>query len=178
MTTAKLRTAGLYRADLSIPFRYQGDEVGYAAHAKTIVETGWWLTNDRLGAPGRMDMRDIPGSDTLHFAALAVLSWFSSDWAWILNVYFLLGFPLTAATAIWSFRRMGLSPAIAAAMAAIYAYLPYHFARSVEHLFLSGYFMAPPALLLVYQTALGRSFLVPAWPERSGVDTGPAGPPH
>ena len=58
----------LWRADLGVPFYYSSDVLGSAAHFETILETGWYEYQPRLGAPYGQHYHDYPFSDDLHMA--------------------------------------------------------------------------------------------------------------
>jgi phosphoglycerol transferase len=88
-------------------------------------------------------MHDFPLADGLFFLLLRAVSFVARDYARALNYYFLLTFPLTALTAVFAFRRFGASRVPAVAGALLYAFLPCHFLRGEEHLFLASYFVVP-----------------------------------
>src|SRR5204862_367728 len=71
-------------------------------------------------------------------------------------LYYLLSFPLVTLTALLVLRRLGCAYAPALAVALLYAFLPYH-TRRIGHLFLSAYWLVPPAVLLVVRTYPARS---------------------
>ncbi len=149
----------LWRADLRVPFAFSADAAGTAAGIKGMIENGWVWTNPSLGAPGTMNLLDYPGSDTLHWLIIKLLS-VSGDAAMTMNLYYLLGFPLVALTCAWTLRRLGISRSAALAASILFAFLPYHFLRSEIHLFLSAYFMVPPlAYLAIGLFGPGPAFL-------------------
>ena len=41
----------LWNADLTVPFNYNWDTLTYTSWIKGIIENGWWLQNQYLGAP-------------------------------------------------------------------------------------------------------------------------------
>ena len=53
----------LWRADLRVPLHYNGDALIHTMFIKGIVENGWYWQNPRLGAPGGLQMYDIPAVD-------------------------------------------------------------------------------------------------------------------
>lgn len=115
----------LWRADLKIPLHYewrdlkQGgealDPIGsndvllFSALFKGMTENGWYLHNPAIGAPYGMEFNDYPFADTLHFAAIKVLSLLTGSWPMAMNFYFLLGFPLTVLTSLYVFRQLKIS---------------------------------------------------------------------
>src|SRR5579884_2257520 len=63
----------LERADLHVPLCYTWDSVLCQTWIKGVLEHGWYLQNDDLGAPVGQRMYDFPLADTLHFAAIKLL---------------------------------------------------------------------------------------------------------
>ena len=165
--------ARLWRATWSIPFVYAGDAIGAAAMVKTTLETGWYESQPRLGAPFGQHYHDFPFADDLHLVAIRILGLFIHSWPVVFNLYYILGYPLAAIAGFWFLRRCGLRPMLAVVLSVLFAAAPYHLFRSEAHYFLSGYYMVPFGLGLVLATAKGE----PLW----GLRTPPApseGPPR
>jgi phosphoglycerol transferase len=139
----------LSHAELRVPFQYEKDALFTQLWVKTLVENGWYLHNDRLGAPSALDLHDFPMSDNLHFLLLRLGALVCEDPALLCNLFFLATFPLAALTSLFVLRSvgMGLGPAVAASV--LFAFAPYHFFRGQGHLFLSGYFLVPLAVLVM-----------------------------
>jgi hypothetical protein len=78
-----------------------------------------------------------------------VMGWFSADWALLFNVYFLLGFPLIAMSAMAVFRhfRVPYGPALVGSV--LYSFLPSRLIKGEGHIFLDVFFHVPLALLVV-----------------------------
>jgi phosphoglycerol transferase len=150
----------IWRLDLRVPFTYCHDALPVLMWTKSVADTGWWMTNDHLGAPGRMEMADYPTNPNLHMAAIKVLTLVSSQPAVLVNLYFLLSFPLVALGALAALRALGLSRLGAMVAAVLYALLPYHFWRGEAHLYLSCYYMVPLAVLVVAWVWRDTPFLV------------------
>ena len=111
----------LWKAKLTVPFTYSGDALPTGAHFKTVIEEGWYEHQPRLGAPFGQTYNDFPTADNLHMVAAKILGLFTSDWALALNLYFLIGFALTALTMVWFLRTCGVSKLLTIALATIYA---------------------------------------------------------
>ncbi len=94
--------------DFTVPLRYEDDALMAHQWVKTISQTGWYLTNPRLGAPSSMDFSDFTMADNLHFFLIKLLCLVHSDWKVVINLYFLLTYPLTTLTAVYALRRFGL----------------------------------------------------------------------
>ncbi|OIP95902.1 hypothetical protein AUK40_05615 [Candidatus Wirthbacteria bacterium CG2_30_54_11] len=154
-TAVALLTCGLlalvlkiWQADLSVPFLYGADTLWAAMAIKTVIQTGWYLTNPSIGAPFGTQFYDWLSPDNLHYLILKIITLFSSDWAVVLNVFYLLMFPLTAICALFVLRRFRLSTPVASALSILYAFLPYHFIRGEGHLLLAAYYLIPFAVLI------------------------------
>jgi phosphoglycerol transferase len=144
----------LWETDLHIPFAYEGDAVLFHMLVKGVTENGWYLHNDALAAPSTMDLHDFPMADSVHFLWIVGLSKLTHDHALVFNLFYLLTFPLTTATAIWALRRLSISSLWALVFGLLYAFQPYHFLRGTGHYFLSAYYLLPPtiwAIVCIYQ---------------------------
>jgi phosphoglycerol transferase len=143
---------GLSSIDWRIPLDYHGDALAVASHFKTVIETGWYEYQPALGAPFGQVYFDYPISDNLHFVVAKGLSLFSHDVGVVLNISFLIGFPLAAISMVWFLEKLRIPPLLSVAFAVLFAIAPYHFWRGEGHLFLAAYFVVPPALWLIYAT--------------------------
>lgn len=138
----------LWRADLRVPFAYSGDAMFYHVIVKGMLDHGWYLDNPGLGLPAALDLRDVPTTDHNIFLLLLRLgAVFTRDFALLVNLFYLLTFPLAALAALYALRRVGLAAGPALAAGLLYAFLPFHFSRGQHHLFLAAYFVVPLILL-------------------------------
>ena len=174
-------TLRLWRGDLRIPFSYENDGQFYAVLVKEVIH-GWYFTNPRLGAPFGSELLDFPqGADQLNFVSVKVLGLLSSDWALVMNLFFLLSFPLVALSAYAVMRRLGASRPSSTLGATLFALLPYHFRQGEFHLFLSAYYAVPLGCYLVIatyrgdplfaRTATGGRGGIAAWASRRSLAT-------
>jgi hypothetical protein len=155
----------LWRATLSIPFTYSSDALAVGAHFKTVIETGWYEDQPALGAPFGQRYHEFPQADNLHMAVARLMSLVVDHWAVAMNIYYLIGFPLAAITAVWLFRLVGVSRPFSVVLAVLFALAPYHFERNQTHLFLGSYYPVPLALGVVVMALRGQ----PLWGRRAGV---------
>jgi hypothetical protein len=148
----------LWRADLRVPLAYSGDANLLHTFVKGILENGWYLENPSLGAPGEVDLYDYPVlmGNNLDVLLIRVLGLGSDDAALVMNVFFLLTFPLIALTAYITFRVLGISSGAAVVCSALYALLPYHFLHGEVHLIQAAYYAVPPAAYLILSVLGGR----------------------
>jgi phosphoglycerol transferase len=160
-------TLKLWHADLTIPFAYSGDALTAQLWIKGILENGWYLHNDAVGAPFGQDMHDYPLADSFHFFLIKILGVLFSNEGEIYNIYFLLTFPLTTLSSLFVLRRLALPYAPAVVVSLLFTFLPYHFLRGlVGHLFLAAYFLVPLVVLLALWIYLDQPFLFQHHPGR------------
>jgi phosphoglycerol transferase len=135
----------LWRADLRVPFAYTGDATLNLTLIKDVLENPWYFHNPDLGAPNSQELYDYPviSQETLNLLLFRILGLGTGDPALVINLFFLLTFPLTALTAFIVLRRLDVSRGIALVVALLYAFLPYHFQRGETHVFLSAYYAVP-----------------------------------
>lgn len=140
----------LSRSDLRFPFAYGGDVAFYHIIIKGMIERGWFSLNDALGVPAQMNLNDIPTTDhNFYLLQLKLLSLFTSNYALIVNLFYLLSFPLTTLSALYVFRRFGVSSVPAVFGSLLFTFLPFHFARGQNHLFLSSYYLIPLMVMVI-----------------------------
>jgi hypothetical protein len=151
----------IWKANLDVPFAYSWDANMFAMYTKEILH-GSYYRNGNLGAPFGQQLYDYPNiaTDLLQAVLIKLLGVFSSDWAVVTNIYFLLTFPLAAAAAYLAFRRLGATPAPSVVCATLFALLPYHFVRGETHLFYSGYFAVPIGAYLALAVFMGEPLFV------------------
>jgi phosphoglycerol transferase len=152
----------LWNLDWRVPLYYSGDALAVGSHFKTIIETGWFTHQPDLGAPYGQFYNDYPQADNLHFIAASLLRVFTSDFGALMNIYFVIGFPLAAITAVWFLRLVGVSRTLSVALGVVFSIAPYHFIKGEGHLFLAAYFVVPLALGVLFLVATGK----PIWSRR------------
>lgn len=156
----------LWQADLHVPFHYEGDSLIYGMAIKGTIDHGWYLNNSSIGAPDGLHMQDYPLADAFNFLLIKILALIRSDYAWVLNVFFLLTFPLTALCAVFAFRQFQLSKASAVVWSLIYTFLPYHFFRGEAHLFIATYYPVPLLATVALWLSAGEFSLRRSQPDR------------
>ena len=146
----------LRQADLSVPFEYTGDGLLSGASIKGVIDNGWYLTNNYVGAPYGQAMQDFPSADNLHFLVIKFISLFSSRYAVVMNLFFLATFPLTTISSLFVFRRLEVSFPAAIFGSLIFTFLPYHMLRGEGHLFLAAFYVIPLTALLIIRICSDR----------------------
>ena len=139
----------IWRADLRLPFYYEGDAAMFAMATKGAIENGSYWQNPSLGAPGIQQVYDYPTFSNAVIAFMLLLSLFTHNLFLITNLYYLLSFPLVALASLYVFRQFNLSAIPAVVCSLLYAFLPYHFLRNANSLNISGYYVVPPAVVVV-----------------------------
>jgi phosphoglycerol transferase len=143
----------LWRADFHVPFMYFVDSLFNSIAAKGVIENGWWLHNPSLGAPAGLHYEAYPAPENFHFAVIKLLSVFTSDHALLLNLFYLLTFPLAAITSFYFLRSFKFSFGAALLASLLYAFLPYHFFRRY-HLMMAAYYLVPLMVLVIVWVCL------------------------
>jgi phosphoglycerol transferase len=146
----------LWKANLRAPFEYGGDALFHGMVIKGIIDNGWYLRNNLIGAPGGAEVFHFPMADNLHFLLIKLFSLFTGDYALIFNLYFLLTFPLTTISSLYVFRKFNISYLIALLGSQLYTFLPYHFFRNEHHLVLAGYYIVPLMVMILLWVFSGR----------------------
>lgn len=136
-------------ADLRIPLVYSWDATFYEVVIKNLITAGHYYVNPLLGAPGIQEMYDFPLPHAIHVLGFAIMGLFSHDFGLVINLYYLLSFPLEAMTAFFVFRRFGVAAGAAIAGGVLFAFLPFHLQRSQGHLILTSYFLVPLVVMML-----------------------------
>ena len=126
----------LSRANLRIPFYYSvdgGDLFYFLMMDKTIADTGWYMENPWLGAPGVMKLYDFPSNDTGLMLGVKLLIALFGDTYLAANVYLLMTFVTAAVASLFVLREFGVGGQAAVAASLLFAFLPYHFWRGPFH---------------------------------------------
>lgn len=139
----------LWMVNMNIPFLYVGDSLFTGMLIKGMIEHGWYLHNISVGMPYGLKMYDYPSADSLHYILIKIISLFHPSYAWAVNVYYLATFPLTAISALFVFRKFNISYPSSIVGSLLYTFLPYHFMRGENHLFLASYYMIPLIVMVI-----------------------------
>ncbi|MGO9760885.1 MAG: hypothetical protein ACLP1Q_06470 [Solirubrobacteraceae bacterium] len=162
----------VWRANLATPFRYTelDDTKFYLMLIRSVIRHGWFEAGTSLGAPFGQQLADFPqGADNLNFLIIRGLTLFSSNPALIDNLFFLLTFPLAAASAFLVMRKLEVGRGPATVGAVLFALLPYHFYRGDSQLLLSAYYSVPLSAYLFLSIFLGDSRFRRRAKSRSGA---------
>jgi hypothetical protein len=153
------------------PLSLRDDSPQVLIQIRAIIDSGWYSVVPSQGAPFGLNASWYTTADTLNFACIRVLGWFSDSPATVGAVFFVLGFPAAALTAYWLGRRLSLSRPAAVVVGVLFSVLPGHQVW-FGHPWLASYWMVPLAVWLVVQVAGGGEL----WPTRSALRArGPQG---
>jgi phosphoglycerol transferase len=97
-----------------------------------------------MGAPSTFNIYDFPpAGDFIHIQYLHLLALVTRNAALTQTLFFFTTFLTTAIASNVSARRLNVNTYNAIAVSMLFAFLPYHFMKNVQHLFLSSYFVLP-----------------------------------
>lgn len=146
----------VWKLDLTVPIGTDPDAYFHQMVVKNFVEGGHFYVNPWVGAPGELKLYDFPLPHWIHLGVWEVLRLFSHNYGFVLNLFYFLTFPFCALTALYAFRRFGISRGLAMAGALLYALMPFHLYRSESHLFLSCLYTLPMGCLVMLWVAIGN----------------------
>ncbi|MBL6664899.1 MAG: hypothetical protein ISQ34_03555 [Rickettsiales bacterium] len=133
-------------------FTYGDDSLFHLFIVKSIIDGGWFFSNDFVGLPhiaGKFYMHDFAiHGDSFNLALIKLLSCFTSDVFLVVNSYFLLTFLLISTSAYCVARSLKMSHFCALLISILFAFMPYHLYKNVWHLFLSNYMVIPFTILI------------------------------
>lgn len=154
---------GKYRwmPSLDAPIGYMADAA--AMYGMRGIETAGHPFAARTSVPYNHPLRKLPDNIqcyafSLECTVLRLTGKFTQNPIRIVNIYYILVYYLCALSALYALRRFGIGWLVAAAGAVVFALLPYHFMRNVNHLSLSDYVLIPLFMLVC------------AWIHDRGVD--------
>lgn len=143
----------VWRADWNIPFDYgmelNNDVLGASTWIKSYMRNGFSWEQSDFSAPFFTDRKGEFGVDRVVLLLEILCSRIFSSYGGSLNALYLMSFLTTGLTAAYSLRCLRFSRKISLAGAIIYTFLQYHMMRGEMHLYLSFYYSAPLAVLIM-----------------------------
>jgi len=131
-------------------FGFSGDIISISTLIKSIIDNGWFLTNNYLGYPGSFQFHDYYLSQPMDFFIIWVLSIFSDNYAFIYNIYYMLTFFFVGIASFHvCFRHFNFSFYSSTVVSVLFAFLPYHFFR-YAHLLLCNYMFIPFGVAVLF----------------------------
>lgn len=128
--------------NMRYPYEYSVDGLFCLTLIKRLIEGGWIFINNRVGFPFGGNLLDYPVPDTGSLLILKVLGTLFGSPQAAMNLFFLLGFPVTFICSYVFLRIIGISRSFSVAASLLFVFLPFHFQR-IGHLFYTWYFVVP-----------------------------------
>lgn len=136
---------------LNIPMQYLGgDDMGVIVNAKMMVEQGWNMTSDRLGAPYSVQYYDFTSS-MMHNAGLVIMKIFAlitRDAAATMNLSYLSIFFIAGIISYFVMRNLKVNCWVNALASSVFALSPYMLYRNIGHIVLTESYFVPLSILL------------------------------
>ena len=149
---------------LNIPMQYLGgDDMGVIVNAKMMVEQGWNMTSDRLGAPYSVQYYDFTSS-MMHNAGLVIMKIFAlitRDAAATMNLSYLSIFFIAGIISYFVMRNLKVNCWVNALASSVFALSPYMLYRNIGHIVLTECYFVPLSILLCLWIYARDDVLVP-----------------
>lgn len=142
------------------PFVYGGDGISGLASTKLLIEEGVFnFTSDRLGAPFGYSIYDGSQSTYLPLLLKKIPALFSSNWIFVMNFSYLLGFVMISCVALVVLKTFIYDRRVAVILSVLFSCTPFHFMRGEAHYGLSFYLSVPIAVYYIIRTMQGDILL-------------------
>lgn len=122
---------------------------------KSIMENGpvGNLFNERIGAPERSALLEMPFLDWIYVFEIWIISFFVKSPSMAYIVFFWTGYILAALTMFYLMKKLRFRDSISFVFGLLFSFSTYHSYRGLGHGTLSNYFMVPIAVLLAIYIA-------------------------
>jgi phosphoglycerol transferase len=145
-----LKIMHLHAYPITLPRLYLSDALFSSAIVKSIIDTGWYLENIFLSAPGVLNFADYPMSDGASMLIIKLFAFVSHNFIIVLNCFYFFTFFMTTLVSLFVFRKFGLNRIFSLIASLLFTFLPYHMLRGEGHLFLNAYYVIPIYTLLIF----------------------------
>ena len=132
-----------------------GDMLSHYVNVDTWAGFGHGV-DTHYGYPLGMNQNLFPGVDITQNTFAAVVSSLTGNPFIGLNTLIILSFPITAALTVIALRLVGLTGWWAIALAVSYTFIPYHWGRSLGHVYLGTMYAAVTGVILALLIGTGR----------------------
>lgn len=138
------------QADLSQPLAYDGDTIPEYSMIKSMMNTGSWMSDERLGN-GTYNIFEHNTGNLLDYVIIKVICGFTDNVFLVSNIYYVLCILLASIVAYFVMRKVGITEIIAGVFAILYAFTPYAQLRCIfgGHLIWLGCYYIIPLCFLV-----------------------------
>ena len=140
-----------------VPIAAAGDASFYLAQSKTTLDHGWWWWNPSLGLPLEYPPLIFGQTTNVDQALVWLVGRFTSDVGLAVNVTWIAMLALSALTASWGLRRLGVSAVSAAAAGVLFALSPLALYRHIGHLSVVMYLVPLPATAAMLLESVDRA---------------------
>lgn len=142
-----------------VPFDYTGDAYGALLYAQNFISGGGYYSFGNMSAPFGWNN---PASllELLDISLLYIGSLFSDKPGLIVNVIYLLSYPVIGIISTYAFKKLGINSILAFAGGIIYTFLPYHYMRNIGHIWLALYYFVPLICLISVWLMQGETITV------------------
>ena len=139
-----------------MPFEFSGDYLFYLAQSKATIDHGWWWHNPSLGAPIGLHAVTFAQNGNVDQVIVRIVGLFTREAALTVNIAWLTMLALSALSATWGLRRLGVSRAAAGIAAVLFALTPFALYRNTGHFNLVIYLLPFPATVAVWLASVDR----------------------
>ena len=133
-----------------------GDMLSHYVNVDTWTAFGH-AVNTHYGFPLGMNQNLFPGVDITQNTIASTISAITGNPFIGLNVLIMLSFPITAALAVVALRLVGLTGWWAIALSTAYTFIPYHWGRSLGHVYLGTMYAAVTGVILALLVGTGQA---------------------
>ncbi|MEY2562665.1 MAG: hypothetical protein QOH88_858 [Verrucomicrobiota bacterium] len=164
---------------MGVPFAYGiRDELVIGVAIKSVLENPWIFSNQYLGMPFGSEYFNVPQPDIFVYLIIKLLGLTTHRFGLVMNLFYLLSYPAAFICTLYVLRQFKTGYPAALLGSFLYTFLPYHFMRGEEHLFLGAYYFVPLVALLMFRVTSDNPPLLkegerkwprPAWPGRRSI---------
>lgn len=151
LTSVNFVCIGFAKNGINAPISYGGgDGFSEARIVKNIIQTGWNLSNNNIGAPYSASTFDFPSEFLMNvdFLGMKFFSLFSKDPYTVFNLQFLYTFSLCGIISFIVLRLIGVELVFSILGAILYGMSPYIYSRGMGHYCLGACYFVPLSILL------------------------------
>jgi hypothetical protein len=131
--------------DARVPIAVGGDASFYLSQSKTTLDHGWWWWNPSQGLPLEYPPLIFGQTTNVDQVLVWIVGRFTSDVGLAVNITWIAMLALSAVSAAWGLRRLGVSAVSAGAAGVLFALSPLALYRHIGHMSLVTYLVPLPA---------------------------------
>jgi phosphoglycerol transferase len=134
----------LWKWTPSVPLSLGGDNSFYLIVINNLTRGRSLYSNPNMGAPTGQFLYDFPAvGDLLNYGYLRMLALVTKNTGLAESLFYFTTFFTAAISCNVTSRRVGINRDLSLAISILFAFLPYHLIKNVQHLMLSNYFALP-----------------------------------